>query len=373
MDYWLASHILFTMMKALRVIGVLCWVGLMLGCDPIDVPDPKDEGPVFWANLKIDGIDFNPAAGVNDYILEPEYRQFYQPIITLRSKLYQKGCTSGCAPSINVDLNIDVVLDISKALELGGRSYFFRYDQDSSIVTFKSKRDEKPTTVIWTIDDEKPLRNLLSLERTLASDRDYKIKLEEQERSCKSWQTQTVNVRTGGCRSVIVRKGRKLGVRSNGKPPLKYVWHDGSTDSLFVFDSVSIDRVLDAGVTVTDAEGCKSSVAIGFVPGVASDADCRSDFTSKSSPLEVYDTPPSKTASITIDDGEGRRYVSHVFDQRQDARFEILEVSDFEKTDRGEKTKKVKVRISCILFNMDDYNDVKKVEGEMVLAFSYPS
>ena len=69
---------------------------------------------------------------------------------------------------------------------------------------------------------------------------------------------------------------------------------------------------------------------------------------------------------------DGKVYRSDRFKQPSTARFSILDITDFEKNERGHKTKKLKIDLSSMLSTKTDALEEINLDGICVIAIAYP-
>jgi PKD repeat protein len=163
-----------------------------------------------------------------------------------------------------------------------------------------------------------------------------------------------------------------------GIQPFNYSWNSGSLDSFIVFNSPS--GYVSGAVTVTDATGCIVSASMvteinqGAIPPI-----CVAKFNYDFSPeiTTVYDTTFIHGDSLQFSKilieyiSDGINYRSDKFLQNPNAFFKIIEVSDYDNNEKGEKTKKMTIEYTCRLWNeFGEYIDV--TDGKAVIAVAYP-
>ena len=68
---------------------------------------------------------------------------------------------------------------------------------------------------------------------------------------------------------------------------------------------------------------------------------------------------------------DGFSFRSDLRPQSDESQFEILEISDFEDNENGEKTRQLKVRFNCVLYGENDLS-MNFENAEVVMAVAYP-
>ncbi len=379
----MASDILskITVMAHRQFMAVII-ICIWSSCNKVDIPDPVVEpAPVFFTDLSTGSSDFKIAAGKDNYFMDARYELSEEnKVLDLIGILRPEDCRgTNCRNSLLVAFRYPEKYDMNK-FDIGTLfskrifSYAAHYNNEKSAVKFEasSPPENDANVITWKFDDEKEIRNRKVVEKVLENNKDYRVRLQIKTRSCTSAQLQTVNLTTGGCRSLLKVEDGKIRVRSSGKPPFKYQWSNGSTDSLLAITNIAtIDRK-EIRVRVTDNDGCVSESMIGMSPGASSDHVCEANFGYSRSNLALQNASSFGKARIKLVDEDGVIYQSNIFSQNQDAKFEILEISDFESNSKGQKTKKLKIELACTLYGGDDMMDKLDLKGTCTIAVAHP-
>jgi hypothetical protein len=151
------------------------------------------------------------------------------------------------------------------------------------------------------------------------------------------------------------------------------LWSTGVTDSVFLLEDASATDLKEINVRVTDSQNCISEASIGYRNPMANDAVCRTDFAYKSQPLQNRDKIQFGKIIVEMINQDGTKFQSDLFQQPATAYFDILEISDFQENERGQKTKKLKISLSLLLFNHTAISDGLKLEGSCTIAVAYPN
>jgi hypothetical protein len=125
-------------------------------------------------------------------------------------------------------------------------------------------------------------------------------------------------------------------------------------------------------VTVTDSRGCVSEATLGFTAGMAKDTPCTSNFNFTRKFTNNLDKLQLGSTVIEVINRDGRVYRSDVFRQPSSSYFQILEITDFQDNERGQKTKKLKINLNAQLFEKSDAAQLLELKGTCVIAVAYP-
>jgi hypothetical protein len=196
--------------------------------------------------------------------------------------------------------------------------------------------------------------------------------LSTKQESCESSQLQTINLSTGGCKTVIRIENGKAFVRNQGKPPFKVSWSNGSQDSVISVDAISTSNTKFLRVKVIDSDQCQSEATIGLGTTSGIDRFCETNFSYSRTALMAGDQLHFGKVLVEYTDHAGIVYRSNGYRQPTEASFKIVEVTDFEKNDRGQKTKKIKCEIKCLLSSRDSPENEFELKGVCVFAVAYP-
>lgn len=379
----MAGNLLFEMsMNTLKYIKYLIIMLIGFSCDKVDVPDPVDVGPiepVFYTDLDLGNMKINAAAGKDNYVMDASYQiDPGRGTLDLIGFFRPEDCTGRpCNNSLKIILRNHLVysnatFNVNNFLKKDRYEFAWTVERDSAVVKFKARQSPTASAaLIWRIGDRE-IRNREQIEYVVKVDRDYPVSIRTNQQACASRQQQTINLLTGGCSSVIKIENRRAVVRTTGKPPFKYQWSTGARDSLVILDPVLTNTMKEISVKVIDSENCESEYTLGFSPGTANDRYCETSFTYTRHPRPSTDLLQLGRAMIEYTDDQGTTLRSGGYRQPRDASFEIVEVSDFEENEMGQKTKKIQARITCLLGNPDNPEEEVKLSGTCVFAIAYP-
>lgn len=155
---------------------------------------------------------------------------------------------------------------------------------------------------------------------------------------------------------------------TTGSAPFSFFWDfgDGQTSTqMSHIHRYKIPGSYPVTLTVKDSKGRVATARYNVVT-LSDQSSCAVNY--EIAALEkVYQPAFSKV--IIKWRREGKIFSSEVVDQKNSS-FQIVEVSDYELNEKGEKTKKIKVLFSCRL--SDGFQEINITNAEAVIAVSYP-
>ena len=95
--------------------------------------------------------------------------------------------------------------------------------------------------------------------------------------------------------------------------------------------------------------------------------------TPKFSTTTILPDNPFRFSEVVVEyvNEDGFSFRSVLRPQSDESQFEILEISDFEDNENGEKTRQLKVRFNCVLYGENDLS-MNFENAEVVMAVAYP-
>lgn len=388
----LPIHIDIKHQSSHRLLGYCVWIMIILGmasCTKEDVTPPNIGTPVFSTAVLLDNDSLLIQAGENGFYMFSEHEND-NGVFVFRGRLAQENpATSQEQLEISIrdfQLNTGALPDVNQSLHTG----IYPYYQDGGSTVYRmsyqaSTEGQGPFTYTWSLGDSTVVSTLSSLVYDYPNTLPQLVSLSVQSQDGSSASAQktifngnpvsqpfSVTLQLGG--SNFFSPYIKAQV-SGGTPPYQYVWSDGSIlDSLFLYpDSLNPQLPSLYCVTVTDALGNAASNcnSIRYIQGAIPQVTCGADF-SVSGPVIIGTTDSTHFSQVSV------RYTTpagQVFDsklglQDPDAQFEILSVENYDHNELGQKTKKLKIRLQCKLY--DSQGVSKSFDGDVVLAVSYP-
>ena len=71
-----------------------------MSCDPLDIPKPVEDDPLFESTFNIDGATHTFQAGTSDYIMNSDFTQDSLGVTTFVSRFEKDSCSQLCFPSL---------------------------------------------------------------------------------------------------------------------------------------------------------------------------------------------------------------------------------------------------------------------------------
>jgi PKD repeat protein len=170
--------------------------------------------------------------------------------------------------------------------------------------------------------------------------------------------------------SIVSSNTVRFKAQTFGIAPFIYHWEFGDGKSSSEAQPNNTYAVRGAYPVRLSLRDAKNELAVWNYNTITSgdSSSCASNF-SPLSTVPLNDSVPFSKVVIKYRDAGGMEYSSKIYAQDQNSKFEVLSVSDFEPNERGEATKKMKLRFSAIL-----YNGSKKIRfenAEAVICISY--
>ena len=352
----------------------------VVGCEKVTLPEPVEEVPIFTSRLSLGDQTLDLAAGRENYELATRFSKDDAGVVTFLGILKPKDCDNNrCPQSLRFAIRDQAIFDpltfrVDQALKV--RSYAYSWNRHRDSVQVALVVDELPPNLSlipaqWDFGQARVLKQdhrgaILAIDRTQT----YRIGYTITRGNLLSQQVQTVNLTEGGCRCVIATNGKEIGVRAMGEAPFKYEWSTGDTTQTLIRANASVRKF---EVTVTDANGCVSKAALS--PSIAS-VDV-ANFSSVSFDIKkqghVASLDRLRLGQVVIEyiDRKQETFSSQRFSQPEDSYFNITNVSEFEENEAGQRTKKLQIELSCLLFDSST-DKHRPLMGRATIAVAYP-
>ena len=396
-------------MKQRFFLTILTALLLWAGCKKIDLDDPVDGTPVFTASFSVDGIPKNIAAGVDQYYMFTEYEKGPDDVYVFSGRLQPKdSCGVNCGDMLTIRFRdfqrvVQGSPDVEMALAPGDyfiktlpvtdtqwlydttRFYTVHFDAASSI-------SSGPVSYVWEFGGLGSGQGISSLFifDDLSQPVPVTLSIASNNSNCSSSQTRMVSKTSGmepSCSVKILAVQDSaintlilLSTDVAGTPPFQYAWSTGdSTDQISVFTNPASNN---ASVTLTDANGCVAAASVSFVNFQGSVFSyCSADFNYAIEDSFLVDSTlvqvPGDSLQLSRVEveyqpaGSGQLFRSDLAKQTAGAFFEILSAEDYDDNEKGERTKKLKIRFSCLLKNAS--GEVLNISnGEAVIGVAFP-
>lgn len=386
MAYGNAVKLLYEVMKICTYAYAIAFLLLLVGaCKKVELPEPIEEEPVFFSELRLGDQRLNLAAGQNDYELVTRYAKSDQNVLTFAGVFKRKDCPSlRCAKSLRFVIrdiqlydagNFNVDQSIKPSNIYG---FNWAHHRDSLHVRFQVdsifRRGYQLKWRFMNNTQDQTNANLLNVQ--LDRSVEYQVALHAVRGNLRSSQLQTIDLEEGGCSAIIqTQEKNRLAVKARGKEPFTYRWKNLRDTSRVIAVNLQPNDVREYEVTVTDARGCQSVAAISsHVLGVATSVDHNRSVGFELAGREhISNRDKLALQRVTVEylNQDLKSFSSHKFSQPDRASFEIMSVTDFQDDELGQKTKKIQAKLSCLLYGQN-VNDVIPLEGTVTFAVAYP-
>jgi hypothetical protein len=397
-------------MKRILFSNILILIGLAIGCKKVEL-EPVDGEPVFEASAIFDNDPLSWQAGVDEYYMFSSNEKDQFNIYSFKGLLAKES--NNCCNSLEFVLRdarvtIDGLPDISSAISTE-IEYVFAYNSGND-TTFVIEIDTVWKTKFSIVKRfSQPQQDLVhyfefgdqSFDSTFTdsilhtyqqSPKNQMVTLITKpvnNNNCSSYLTRTLDSLDTvfqNCNlelqfdSIITNTAIQIIANASGVAPFSYVWSDGSNNQIASFSPAGFGP-MDFSVTVTDANGCSAQAGISttLTPGTIPPV-CVAGFDyyiqevyvdSQTIQVDYADSLQFSAATVIYSDGAGNKYRSDRQPQPSDYYFKILEVSDYDENEKGEKTKKITAEFICRVWNESgEHIDIR--EGRAVIAVSYP-
>jgi hypothetical protein len=367
-------------MYSIRLSTLFLFAWLLSSCEKKKYPESVvTNEPEFYVDLNGSTVSGFMEAGVNNYRLYSSYAQDQNGLYTYSSELRQKNCPGSCPNSIRFEISDSKTSAAGSAADIGSAIYtgLYPYDSPQWLVSFKSSFNKPVLNYFWNFGDGEvsTAANPFHIYKNGGA---YAVCLTIKSlNGCESSICNTVAVgfAPDHCMayvsdSVAALNTVRFMAQTFGTAPFTYQWDFGdgkSSSQAKPFHTYALRGAYPVRLSLRDS---KNGLAVWNYNTITSgdSSSCASNFSPLGTVLHTDSLPFSKVV-IKYRDAGGVEYSSEDYAQDQDSRFEVLSVSDFEVNERGEATKKMKVKFSVCV-----YNGTKKIKfenSEAVICISY--
>ncbi len=363
-----------------RLFILLFLLGLFSACEKKKYPESLvTNEPEFYADLNGSSVSAFMEAGINNYRMYSSYTQDQNGLYTYAAEFRQKNCPSSCPNSIRFEISDSKNTAAGSAADIGSAIYTGSYPYASPqwLVSFESSFNKAVSSYYWRFGDGE-VSSAANPSHVYKTGGVYNVCLTIKSlNGCESSICNNVAVgfASDHCMayvsdSVVGVNTMRFKAQTFGTAPFTYQWDFGdgkrSTEA-YPLHTYALRGAYPVRLSLWDS---KNDLAVWNYNTITSgdSSSCASNFTPFSMVMSNDSVPFSKVI-IKYTDAGGLEYTSDVYTQNQSSKFEVLSVSDFEPNERGEATKKMKVRFSVTL-----YNETKKIKfenSEAVICISY--
>jgi len=348
-------------------------------CQTIEIPVDMvgKEKPVFELNGTIGNKSIGLAAGKDNFVLSTSFENLKFQVLQLTGNLRAQSCDMNCKPALKLHIRQHANEFSSRPIKsVGiGRRPFYKFERDSILLKSKNQSTLFNTTnakfqYLWTVNDKK---NSTDENITLVNNgSDSKICLTvshsdgSSATNCQLVDFNPFDSVPGLRANLVLRtenKIQRLGVVVNGKGPFKYNW-DGnkSTDPYIELDGKQTSQC----VTVIDINGNKATDCVVLNPD--GKIKLKSEFKIEYESRRILEIAQFNTVEFLYIDTDGVLWSSSSREQQPGSIFEILDESAYDLNDKGQPTRKLKIKIDCSMFTPKGESSNLKLTGTIGVA-----
>lgn len=347
-------------------------------------PDPLvvENAAVYYSRMTIDNRPVIMEAGIDGYYMYSSYSMDSSSVFRFIADLRQETCDN-CKNSLKIQISDYQVSppNGTPSVENSLRSQpypFLAGDPEAPYAVQFNAIDDNTASYRWDFGDGTFSTDAAPL-KTFSRQGKYRVCLTTTSRNnyvnsiCN---TQKINVSETSCKTSIqvsAASDNTISFVSNttgGTKPYMYYWNfgDGTTSNQ---DAPTCNyqyrgaKVIS--LRVTDAAG-DTAFATYNAKTASDNSSFLANYTIGS--IKKLPVPPALSQVIvTWIDGNGVAYTSNNAAQPSDSRFEVLSVTENEKNENGQPTKKISAKFRCKLFN--GARSVTVNDAEIVMCVAY--
>ncbi|NBC08582.1 MAG: hypothetical protein GVY26_15440 [Bacteroidetes bacterium] len=372
--------------NCIRSLALLIVV-VALSCEPVELPEPQSDEPVFTLSGTLDGASFTLAAGIDQYFMFTDAYPVDDGRYIAEGRLAELDCSSDCLPSWRFEfkgsperlsnlLGADTVGYTQPGRVTVDTSYRLHLQASSTHLLNTAVLQHR-----WLLND-----SLVATDATLSLpvqlDNEYPLALETlTEDSCYSYTEQVIRARPQAPQcaanfyidSTLLDASVIATALPDGELPAQFLWQDSIPGDVITFPTPATATSLC--LQATYADGCTARSCQMIQPAIGSfpTSTCRNAIVSETridtSTVVVPDI--AEGVSIHYQNEDGISYSSNAGQQPTGSYFRILEASPFENNAAGQPTIKLTVAFRCQLFTQQG-DPWRAVEGEGVIAVALP-
>lgn len=366
---------------------ILFFLATLLACDPVELPDPQSDEPVFTLSGTLDGTAFDLAAGVDQYFMFTDAYPLDDDRYIAVGRLAELDCSSDCLPSWRFEFkgSREQISNLLGTDTVG-------YTQPGRITVDTSYRlhlQASSTHLLnvdvwqhrWLLNDS-IISTAAILEFPTQLDAEYPIALETlTEDSCYSYTERVIRAtpQAPDCDanfyidSTVLDMSVAATALPDGALPAQFLWQDSIPGDAITFPTPASPTSLCLQATYTDgctARSCQMvQPALGGLPA----STCRNAIISETRIDTSVATIPGLAEGVSVhyQSEDGLWHASNTGRQPALSYFRILEATTFENNAAGQPTIKLTVAFRCQLFTQQG-DPWRTVEGEGVIAVALP-
>lgn len=368
-------------------VYILIAINLVFGaCKKTEYPkETRVDGNYFYSDLNVNGNPLTLRAGTDGYYMFSSYSASTLDSFSVSKfsgEFKQANCES-CNNSIRIQINDSKLtvnggeVDVKNSISLKSYPFFSGTSNLRYAVNFSGLYNLQVSTVTWDFGDGNTTSQKNPTHLYPAGT--YKVKLTIKGTSqCESVMQQTLTVGPNSFNSMINAStvGRNVSftpVIYGGEGPFTYYWDFGDgtpelvTGTLTTSHQYTYKGSYTARLKIKDSQGYTCSCSYNVI--TKDDLSGCGANISFPKPAEVLQSFGSANISLQFTDENGIIYSSDNSTQPETSTFEILSVEEFERNEKGEPVKRVKLKFNCLVFN-----GTKKINlngKEVYIGFAY--
>lgn len=364
-------------------LGVLIF---MVSCKGRELPEEIIGEPDFFISGKIGGENTEIEAGFEDYYMETGFSQDQFEVYALSGKFSVLNCPQ-CPEELEIIIRdirprtAGTPVAIDSAINLTDYPFYIEKGANKAAyrVSFTNESSNSGSGVVYTWDfgdgtqstGTHPIHDYT--DSTLST---VNVCMEAVDPTgCTTTICNEVNLDPPACEVDFTHSLDQtisyvtFFANAQGQPPFDYRWTfgDGFGASLgnpgYFYSNPGLYTVC---LEVTDGNGCEASIC----KNIAADPTyCEHNFTYQVQ--KTSDPDPIQPGSISIKwrDTDGNLYTSDEDEQPETSFFEILEDEPYQNNEKGEKTRRLKVRFSCEVYRDGEKILLENMEGYLGVAY----
>ncbi|GAB4203602.1 MAG: hypothetical protein Fur0023_10610 [Bacteroidia bacterium] len=350
-----------------------------------DYIDNSNTNPVFYINGTVNNQSLNISAGNNDYILLSNYQYDNNIKTYIFSGMFQKNNCTDCKNSIKIKIADDTIIppgNLSHIQNLIPKIYNFAQDSSINFSYLNAySSDAFSGYASYYLNNNKISSNVYFTNYfILPGDYQLKLKIYQPTMGCNDSLENTFHLNKLDD-FYATYKYTKYGtsvtftILCNNPAPTTFTidFGDGQTtvtSNTFITHTYDTSFQFTPLIVKLSAQSPKNKLCE-FVNVIRLSGLCSANYYYT---IKSFWTTYSYYSKITIEytDENGHFYSSSYAEQPQNNYFEILEISDYQKNDKNQNTKKIKARFKVRVFDLNDSNIYKDISAETVFAVAYP-
>lgn len=366
------------------LILALFTIGSFNSCKKKTLPEPEPGNePVFYFSGQVDGTPYTLEAGINDYYMYSDYIQNSATgVYGFKGLLQQSNCSS-CKNSIEIEINDHRSSAIGgpSGIDSAFQSTFYPYCAGSWApasykVTYYPIFNNTPLNYLWNWGDGSTSTSMIG-SHIYKHSGNYNVSLSITDNfSCtntlSNWQT--IGLSDNSCATTItVTSTSTLNATYShstiGVPPYNFLWNlgDGNFDtSSAPTHSYATQGRYPVSLRVIDAVNDTAYANVNYVTSGSNMCGTNYILLNDSA---ITNTNGVSNVIVKWTDSNGIVYTSNSNLQPTSSFFKILSATEYHENEKGQKTKRLRVRFKCMVYNGSSSLLIDNAEAVIVVAY----